>query len=573
MTPVPWDSDLDGDLIERFVAALLLLENPHGNRITPSSGDRGVDIQIEHPDGGFDIYQVKRYTKPLTTAQKNAVKESWETFLAETLPVRHVRSWTLVAPLNPSNERLDWFDELTGGQAFPARWMGRAKLDGKAGNNPRLVEYFFGNGAVRLQELMTQAMYAGSRIEPGLGSQGLLDGVMSRYTSLAAALNDVDPFYTYRIEIRSGRLRDLPWDDADARSCPSAALIEYKELDEDTYVVLWTIPRAAESAYLRPITVSVTLQPEEGSPELQSVREFLEYGAPLRDVPATITAMEGPPRLGRDTGAGRIHIMIPPRAADELPDLEVRLIAPDETPLGNLDVVDVRYAQGPAGQGQWIAARDHSGVLEFEFLVSGPEMGQLRMMMQPLTGKTPAQVLPAVRLVSASVPGAGVMLAVREGQPFSPVWKLGEVDEATTPWGSRTIKVLEALRVVQQHTTQRVVIPSAHLDTEELKKLLLFGHLLKGEQVPMSWDRLSLPAHALKIPSGIDQEVRLRTAQVMSLQLEGREIVLDRAMHVFYQGALLSESADDTITLVPGPHAVTTAMAGPLVLPPVAAER
>ncbi|MER5323191.1 hypothetical protein [Streptosporangium roseum] len=89
------------------------------------------------------------------------------------------------------------------------------------------MEYFFGNGAVRLQELMTQAMYGGSRIEPGLGSRGLLDGVVNRYASLATALNEVDPFYTCKIEVRDGRLRDLPWDDADARSCPSAALIEY----------------------------------------------------------------------------------------------------------------------------------------------------------------------------------------------------------------------------------------------------------------------------------------------------------------------------------------------------------
>ncbi|GAA3821156.1 hypothetical protein GCM10022226_46790 [Sphaerisporangium flaviroseum] len=568
---MPWDSDLDGDLVERFVAALLLLENPHGNRITPAGGDRGVDIQIEHPDGGFDVYQVKRYTGPLTAAQKNAVKESWEIFLAETLPVRHVRSWTLVAPLNPSNQRLDWFRELTGGQAFPTYWMGRASLDGKAGDNPRLVEYFFGNGAVRLQELMTQAMYAGSRIEPGLGSQGLLDGVVSRHASLAAALNDVDPFYTYRIEIRSGRLRDLPWNDADSRSCPSAALIEYKELDEDTYVVLWTIPRAGESAYLRPITTSVILKPGEGSPELQAVREFLEYGAPLRDVPATVTAIEGPPSLVRDTGDGRIHIMIPPRAAEELPDLEIRLIAPDETPLGHLDVVDIRYAQGSAGQGRWLAARDRSGVLECEFLMGGPGSGQLRMTMQPLTGKTPAQVLPAVRLVSAFNSGAGIMLAVREGQPFSHVWGLGEVDEATTPWGSPTVKVLEALRTVQQHTTQRVVIP-AHIDTEELKKLLLFSRLLNGEQVPMSWDRLPLPARMQEILPETDQEMRLRAALVMSLQLGGREITLDCAMHVFYQGAILGESADDTITLVPGPHGAATALIGPLVLPPAAAE-
>ncbi|WP_189243660.1 hypothetical protein [Planobispora rosea] len=570
MTPVPWDADLDGDLIERFVAALLLLENPHGNRITPAGGDQGVDIQIEHPDGGFDIYQVKRYTRPLDGKQRKAVEDSWKTFLTEMLPVRRVRSWTLVTPLNPSNKRLDWFNGLTAGQSFPAYWMDRAGLDGKAANNPRLVDYFFGNGAVRLQELLTQAMYGGSRIEPGLGSQGLLEAVVSRHTALAAALNEVDPLYTYTIEVRSGRLRDLPWDNADVYSHPTAALIEYKELNENTYVVLWTLPRCAESAYLRPITTSVVFELDQGSGELQAVHDFLHYGAPLRDVPATVTAVEGPPGLTPGTGAGRIHIMIPPGAAEALPELEVRLLDPDGTPLGQLDVVDIRYAQGAQGEGQWLFVRDPGGVVDFEFLMNGPEGSRLRMQRHPPAGKTPAQVLPAVRLVSSFVPGAGITLAVRDGQPIFPTWRLGEIDGASA-WGPRLIEVLEALRTLQRHTAQRIVVPE-HIDASELSKLLLFHRLLNGERITTSWERLPIPADARAQVREGSQEVRLWAARVMSVRLGGQEIVLDRAMHVLYQDARLGEPEGDQIAVIPGPNATATATAGPLVLPAPAVE-
>ncbi|MFI7643177.1 hypothetical protein [Nonomuraea sp. NPDC049400] len=123
MTPVNWER-LPGETVEEFVAAMLLLRNPHGNRITPSRGDRGVDIRIAGPDG-FDIYQVKRFCRPLTARQVADVEESWRRFVAETLPVLPVRSWTLVMPWNPTHERLEWLERLTAGSGLRIAWMDR----------------------------------------------------------------------------------------------------------------------------------------------------------------------------------------------------------------------------------------------------------------------------------------------------------------------------------------------------------------------------------------------------------------------------------------------------------------
>ncbi|MFD0884251.1 hypothetical protein ACFQ08_06765 [Streptosporangium algeriense] len=50
MTTVNWERE-PGEKIEEFVAAMLLIEHPHGNRITPSRGDQGVDTWIRNPDG------------------------------------------------------------------------------------------------------------------------------------------------------------------------------------------------------------------------------------------------------------------------------------------------------------------------------------------------------------------------------------------------------------------------------------------------------------------------------------------------------------------------------------------
>ncbi len=125
MTLVNWER-LPGETVEEFVAAMLLLRHPHGNQITPSRGDRGVDIRVANPDG-YDIYQVKRFCRPLTSRQVTDVENSWQRFVDETLPVLPVRSWTLVTPWNPTHERLE---RLTADSGLRISWMDRDHLDG-----------------------------------------------------------------------------------------------------------------------------------------------------------------------------------------------------------------------------------------------------------------------------------------------------------------------------------------------------------------------------------------------------------------------------------------------------------
>jgi hypothetical protein len=208
MTTVNWERE-PGEKVEEFVAALLLLKHPHGNRITPSKGDRGVDVRVWNPDG-YDIYQVKRYSRALTAKQATSVEASWNTFAAQTLPVLPVRSWTLVTPWEPTNERLDWLEQLTAGNGIRTGWMGGITLDGLAADNPALVEYYFGDGGQRLQRLMADALQGGRDVTQGVPAEDLLNAIVARQRSLAAALNEVDPFYRYDLEVRTGRVEEQP---------------------------------------------------------------------------------------------------------------------------------------------------------------------------------------------------------------------------------------------------------------------------------------------------------------------------------------------------------------------------
>lgn len=307
MARVNWEL-LSGEQVEEFVAALLLLRHQGpGNRITPSQGDRGVDVRLWKSDG-FDFYQVKRYTRALTSAQQREVENSWNTFVRDTVPTQPVTSWTLVCPWNPTNERLDWLRELTIDADFPTHWMDRATLETFAAENPALVEYYFGDGGERLNRLQANAFRGGQALPEGVAAEDLLDAASARLLALSTALNDVDPFYRYEIEIRAGRVQDEPME-AVLLSPTNAALIEFKQLDERHYQIVRIIPKRPAALDLRPISTHITLNVTTGSAEHASVQDFLHFGAPLQEVPGTVTAVAGPPGVHQPTGDGTFTIL------------------------------------------------------------------------------------------------------------------------------------------------------------------------------------------------------------------------------------------------------------------------
>jgi hypothetical protein len=232
MVRINWELE-PGEKIEEFVAALLLLRHRGpGNRITPSRGDRGVDVRLANPDG-IRFYQVKRYSRRLTSTQKAQTAKSWTTFVNETAPHAPVKSWTLVCPWDPSNEALEWLEDLTSGAGFPTDWMGRVTLDAMAAENPALVEYYFGDGGERLHRALTNAFRGGLNQPEGIATEDLLDAITSRMIALSTALNDVDPFYRYEIDIRVGDLRDQPLEAA-TRAETNAAFVEYQQVTTTT---------------------------------------------------------------------------------------------------------------------------------------------------------------------------------------------------------------------------------------------------------------------------------------------------------------------------------------------------
>jgi hypothetical protein len=269
---------MSGDDVEALACALVLSGNPDGNRITPSRGDRGIDFRIFNGTG-WDIYQVKRYSAKLTARQAGEIEKSWTAVASQVMPTLKVDTFTVVLPWDPSTERIEWLERLTEGSGVRARWIGRSHLDAMAADRPQLVDYFHGDGATRLHNLLRDAMSASLPIPTELADSGLLTAGIDRHASLARALDQIDPFYRYTFDVRPGQL--LPGFEPELPDQSNGAvLILYRQLDGDRYVAVRITPRYDYSPVLRPITRSITFEISDPA-DRERLDNFRRYGAPF----------------------------------------------------------------------------------------------------------------------------------------------------------------------------------------------------------------------------------------------------------------------------------------------------
>lgn len=73
--PIPW-GNLSGEDMETLLAVFICKQRPEANRVRPSSGDNGIDLQVKNGDGTYDVYQVKKFAHTLKTSQKSQIKKS-----------------------------------------------------------------------------------------------------------------------------------------------------------------------------------------------------------------------------------------------------------------------------------------------------------------------------------------------------------------------------------------------------------------------------------------------------------------------------------------------------------------
>jgi hypothetical protein len=231
-----------------------------------------------------------------------------------------------------------------------------------------------------------------------------------------------------------------------------------------------------------------------------------------------------------------------PGNAVNLPDLELRLLGADGQLIDTLDLVDVEVGHGLGNAGMWISGKDRAGAVVFTLLMRGADgQDEIRIDPQPVTGKSPTDVLPAIRFKAAMVNGTQLLLAVRDGPALTAAWPLEGIDQGPGP--RNVADLLEALIEIQRYTIARIVIPDFEAtDPDELAGILRTARLLRGEQVQVTWTQVAItlgtPEH---LPPADAAESALLLVQPMTITMNGQIIELDAQRRVYYASAILAD--------------------------------
>jgi hypothetical protein len=551
MTAINWERH-PGETVEEFVEALILTTvNPRAVRITPSRGDKGVDILAPVGDQ-FDVYQVKRYTRPFgkSSNEENSIINSWNHFVNEFMPAYPIRRWNLVMPWNPSTERHNWMlNELTAGVTIERDWLGRGTLDVWSSQNASLVEYFFGNGQNRMMELLASALSAAREIPEATGKP-LIDAIIMRESELARQLDEVDPFYRYEVSVRRGRLTDSVLDQlqtVDSR----AALVTFRELDDDYYQQMSIYPKCVESGRLRPISTTLSVDPTADEDTLRAARDLIAYGAePDRPLPVNIIRSEGPPGAESSTGPALLYVMNADQPAR--PDLELRM---GETRLPFKNVVITRGFHGLQLSGE-----DEGGV--FKVIVTFHDSGQTReIAVETLSidSKPPHVVVPGLSFLHEWAGGTSAFLAIPYGKTvmsFGPLPDASAVHDETGVW----LEVAKNLLRLQVVSARQLLMPGTmtNIEAEDIGDAV---RLIEGEKIESEWTRTQFQiqnkeALAASLASG--PLFQFLTFQPFSIKYQGAKYELDGVVASWGVAQLADPSlvetvsVGDQVTIVPG---------------------
>ncbi|QQW36303.1 hypothetical protein [Mycobacterium marinum] len=477
MTKVNWERE-PGETVEEFVEALILTTvNRRAVRITPSRGDKGVDILAPVGDQ-FDVYQVKRYTRPFgkSSSEENSIVDSWNRFVEEFLPAYPIRRWNLVMPWNPTTERHDWLiNTITSGVDIERDWLGRGTLDVWSAQNPALVEYFFGNGRDRMMDLLASALNGAQQV-PEISGEPLLDAVLAREKELAKQLDQVDPFYSYEVAVRNGKLTESILDQAPLID-PKAALVTFRELEGNQYQQISIYPKCRESARLRPISTTFTLDTTADHETLRAAHDMLAYGTqPDRPIPVNITRSEGPPGVEASDGPALMYVMNMDQPTR--PDLELRL---NDARLSFTNIVVSRgfngvQVSGDAEGGVFkVAIIFHNGGRSREIIVETTHIG----------GKLPHSVIPGLEFLQHWTNGAPATLAIPYGKElldFGPLPNAQSFHEQSSTW----LEIAKNIVRLQSVSSEQLLMPN-ELTSGEAEKIAEAVRLLDGEVLESEW--------------------------------------------------------------------------------------
>lgn len=521
--PVEW-TRLSGETIEELVAVLLCREFPNAILIRSSQGDGGIDVLVP-VDGGYDVYQVKKFASNLTASQKGQITKSLNR-LEKTKDDNNVvvKSWNLTLPLDPTNQNRTWFGQLTAKVDYPCEWRGRIFVEGLAAKYPEVVDYYLQDRADRLAEVvkhLTSAM----GLQPKTEGAGLVTpGQLRDYLASVKDLLDSDPHFRYEVSV--GPFREgIP-------SEPGliVAVSEGTAGPDGNAVTVKVFPRFAAALDVREIPINVTLKAEPGSELAKQIESFVKYGTPLTTPFGAVDGTFGlPGDLGGAFEGGALRVG--PAGGRQGHVIRLATLDPDGEVVASV-VLDMQPASaGIDGTGVSVRGTDRGRAIDIELLSDlAARIMNFRVTTRDITGRRPADILPALRFLKSLHAPNGLVVAQELGPIKGSPMDLGAlsdwIDEKVL---DNQLLVVEALADLQEWTTVQVVVPPAGFtNSDSYWWWRTAVRLFKGEAVPIGKSSVTFCLH----PGVEPMEGKFALASVMeaSVRVGDQEVDLGQVI-------------------------------------------
>lgn len=220
MSGISWPED--PKVFEKGIAVLLSLLHVDVQRIDGAGGDGGRDAQFTDADG-LHVFEMKSFTGRMTPQRRQQVAQSLKQ--AATL---NPATWTLIVPIDPTPNELEWFKTLRGRYSFELTWRDTAWIEARLAAHPQVRRFYFEDAMAETNELLRQLV----REQAPVADVG---EALERMRRMSARLTELEPHYTFKMTVGPGpdtRVEMLPAYPGAVRDRPTGFWLAFADTPE-----------------------------------------------------------------------------------------------------------------------------------------------------------------------------------------------------------------------------------------------------------------------------------------------------------------------------------------------------
>lgn len=515
---IEW-SRLEGGQVEDVVALLINREFPKSIRITPSRGDGGVDILLPQGEdqNGHVVFQVKKFSGPLTNGQKNQVSDSLSALASDKRwGDLNVTEWNLVLPWDPTPETLNWFREITNAYEFETNWLGLNFLESLVSKYPEVPDYLIHG---RREELLKRQQELISLLTLDSNPKGI--DVSTSLPKLRSAVDALQGNPYYHFGFRSGYGKPpLRYEQENV----VFSYVESTSNGHDGWVAIDVTALCEESTRLSPIEITGVAKVEKGSELEKSVDDFLGFGKPVESVPFD-AVIKAPGGLGGSFDGAEVSFLgADSRISSDSDKLKMDVVNQSGKVISELDLDRIDLTLGAKGIRTLFA--DPHRVLEIELRGKREDLRETEVTWHtPQTeGKPVSRIRPVSDFLACCQESGVVRLGNRDAWPAS----ASESTALTRALGHESVREeiaslkawISVLWRIQRYTSTVIYAPAiTNVTQENFNFWHVAARILEGERVNMTYSEggkliVSLPKNIdyvsgdlhLSVPFAVDVE-------------------------------------------------------------------